>query len=260
MQRLVAPNASLMTGPGTNTYLLGTPAIAVLDPGPNDASHIEAILAAAPVLEHIVVTHTHGDHSPAAAALARRTSARVIGRPGPDDGRQDTTFRANHVPQHEERLAIAGLVLRVLATPGHASNHVCYLVEGDGLLFSGDHILDGVTPVILAPDGDMAAYLDSLRVVREAAPRAIAPGHGRVLEEPARVIDRVIAHRMFRERLLRGRLRARGAATIDELLPAVYPDVRRELWPMARCTLEAHLVKLEREGAVRREDATWYAS
>jgi glyoxylase-like metal-dependent hydrolase (beta-lactamase superfamily II) len=265
VQRLLAPNASPLTGPGTNSYLLGDPPVAVLDPGPAIPEHLVAIERCAPALETIFVTHTHPDHSPAARPLAMRTGARLIGCPPPHDGRQDVTFQPDQVPLRGQRFEIAGMLLMAIDTPGHASNHVCYLLdkvglEGEGLLFSGDHVLDGVTPVILAPDGDMAAYLDSLRRLRELPLRAIAPGHGRILQDPIAVIDGVIGHRERREAKVLAVLGSLLRATLDELLPRVYDDVRRELHPLARLSLEAHLVKLEREGRCGREGATWLAS
>jgi glyoxylase-like metal-dependent hydrolase (beta-lactamase superfamily II) len=259
VQRLLAPNASPLTGPGTNTYLLGDPPVAVLDPGPAIPGHVAAIVRCAPDIETIFVTHTHADHSPAAQVLALRTGARLVGKPPPCDGRQDLTFEPDQVPARGERFDVAGVRLLAIDTPGHASNHVCYLLERDRLLFSGDHVLDGVTPVILAPDGDMAAYLDSLRRLRELPLRAIAPGHGRLLEEPIAVIDGVIAHRERRETKVLAVLGSLARATLDELLPRVYDDVRRELHPLARLSLEAHLVKLEREGRCGREGADWLA-
>jgi glyoxylase-like metal-dependent hydrolase (beta-lactamase superfamily II) len=260
VQRLVAPNASLMTGPGTNTYLLGEPARAVIDPGPDDATHIAAILNAAPAIEAVLVTHTHPDHSPGARTLAARSGARLIGRPPPAAARQDLTFIPQQVPARDERFAFGGATLRAIDTPGHASNHVCYLLEEEGLLFSGDHVLDGVTPVILAPDGDMAAYLDSLRRLKAYPLRAIAPGHGRILPEPFAVIDSVIAHRCAREQQVVAELARLGSASIAELLTSVYADVNPVLHPMAQYTLEAHLIKLEREARCTRRGDRWIAA
>ena len=180
VQRLLAPNPSLMTGPGTNTYLLGDPVSAVIDPGPLDAAHLAALEGVAPQLALIFLTHTHADHAAAALHLAQRTGARIVGRPGPSDGRQVADFRPDLIPEADQSFEIAGLQLRAIDTPGHASNHVCYLLESERLLFSGDHILDGVTPVIPAPDGDMAAYLSSLE-------------HGRVDELLGEVYDDVPA-------------------------------------------------------------------
>jgi len=259
VHRVLAPNASMMTGPGTNTWLLGDPPVAVLDPGPALAAHVDAILAAAPRLETIFVTHTHPDHSPAVQALKAATGARVIGRRAPRDGLQDETFVADLEPARDELFAIGQLRLRAIDTPGHASNHVCWLLEGERLLFSGDHILEGVTPVILVPDGDMAAYLEALARLKGYAPRAIAPGHGRVMHEAPAVIDALVAHRLARERKVRSALGARGRATLDELLGPVYADVPVQRHALARLTLEAHLIKLERDGRAARDGEYWRA-
>jgi glyoxylase-like metal-dependent hydrolase (beta-lactamase superfamily II) len=277
VQRLVAPNASLMTGPGTNSYVLGSPAVAVLDPGPDDPAHLARLRAAAPGLRFVFVTHTHRDHSSGARALADAAGARIVGLPPPSDGLQDMSCVASIEARHDAvfelngragaagdaemaRHAIQSAVLtrlRAIHTPGHASNHVCFLLEEEGLLFSGDHVLDGVTPVILPPDGDMAAYLHSLELLKRYRPRAIAPGHGRVLDEPLRVIDGVIVHRGRREVKVLAVLGAARRGTIDELLPKVYDDVNVELLPIARYSLEAHLIKLEREGRAERADDVW---
>ncbi len=263
--RLTAPNAGRMTGPGTNSYLLGNPPRAVLDPGPALREHVAAILREAPALETVLVTHTHPDHSPAVRLLVEQAAAagrtlRVVGRPPPAAEHQDTSFVPDQIPARDERIRIdATLTLRAIDTPGHASNHVCWLAEPQGLLFSGDHVLDGVTPVILAPDGDMAAYLESLERLLALPLRAIAPGHGRILEDPRQVIGGVIAHRLRRERKVRAALTHLKAGTLDELLELVYDDVPVELHPMARYSLEAHLIKLEREQRAGRREELWYA-
>jgi glyoxylase-like metal-dependent hydrolase (beta-lactamase superfamily II) len=262
--RVVAPNASAMTGPGTNCYVLGDPPTAMIDPGPDDAGHIDTLLGLAPGVDTVFVTHTHKDHSPAAARIAARTGARLVGRPPPGDGRQDMSFEPRHVPQRDELFAIGALRLRAIDTPGHASNHVCYLLDDAGLLFSGDHVLDGVTPVILAPDGDLAAYLEALQRLKGYPLRAIAPGHGRLLSEPNVVIDGVIAHRGRREAAVLAAIDALEAggrcATPEALLDTVYAGLDPALRRFARATLEAHLIKLEREGRVRREGEGWHAA
>jgi glyoxylase-like metal-dependent hydrolase (beta-lactamase superfamily II) len=260
VRRVVAPNASAMTGPGTNSYLIGAPVWAIVDPGPDDPRHAEALLALAPAPRWIFVTHTHRDHSPLAMRLARATGARVVGRPGPPDGRQDEGFRADIVPQPGQRFeaAASGAWLRAIDTPGHASNHVCYLLEDAGLLFSGDHILDGMTPVILAPDGDMQHYLDALRRLRDLPLAAIAPGHGRLLREPLAVIDALIAHRLQREARISAALVSLGGADLRSLVEVVYADTPVTLHPLARLTLEAHLIKLEREGRAGRDGERWF--
>jgi glyoxylase-like metal-dependent hydrolase (beta-lactamase superfamily II) len=260
VRRVVAPNASAMTGPGTNSYLVGSPVWAVVDPGPDDPRHFDALLALAPQPRWIIVTHTHRDHSPLAMRLAAATGATLVGRRGPPDGRQDEAFRPDVVPQRDHRFADAatGMALRAIDTPGHASNHVCYLLEDDGLLFSGDHILDGMTPVILAPDGDMQHYLEALRRLRELPLTAIAPGHGRLLREPVAVIDALVAHRLKREAKVIDALAACGSTGIEQLLALVYSDTPLSLHRLAKLTLEAHLIKLEREGRAARDGECWF--
>lgn len=259
VRRVVAPNASAMTGPGTNTYLLGDPVWAVIDPGPQDASHAAVLAALAPAPRCVFVTHTHGDHSPLAAILAARTGAVLVGRPPPADGRQDLSFRPGTVPQRDELFGPDGQRLRAIDTPGHASNHVCYLLEDTGILFSGDHILDGMTPVILAPDGDMQHYLEALRRLRSYPIHAIAPGHGRLLPDPVAVIDALIAHRLRREAKVVAALRAHGPLEMNPLRDIVYSDTPVALHVLALRTLEAHLVKLEREQVIARDGERWVA-
>ena len=260
VRRIVAPNAGLMTGPGTNTYLLGLGEITVLDPGPDDADHLQAIMDAADgAIRWIVVTHTHRDHSPLAAALAERTGARLIGGSPPHDGRQDDTFRPEHLPRDGERLRFGDIVLTAVHTPGHASNCVCYLLEDERLLFTGDHVLEGVSPVILPPDGDMAAYLASLEKLAAYEFERIAPGHGGVMQRGKRVISLLRAHRIAREDKVLEKL-MRGAATLDQLTPAVYDDVPPERHAWAKLTLEAHLIKLARDGRVIEYEGSWRLS
>src|SRR5262245_25338435 len=168
-----------MTGAGTNTYLLGRERFVVIDPGPADDKHIERILAETRrAIDCVLVTHTHGDHSPGAKALAEATRAPVFGRPPPDDGHQDLGFAADRTLEEGDAIAFDAGTILALHTPGHASNHVCYLLQDAGLLFTGDHLMQGSTVVIAPPDGDMKAYLESLaRLQREPVAR-LAPGHG----------------------------------------------------------------------------------
>ena len=254
---LVANNPGLMTGRGTNTYLLGEREIAVLDPGPDDARHLERIReSAGGPIRWILVTHTHRDHSPLAAALARATGARVIGRLPPADGRQDEQFRPDDVPRDGARLELGETVLTAIHTPGHASNCVCYLLARERLLFTGDHVLGGVSPVILHPDGDMSAYLASLEKLGSFDFERIAPGHGGVLSAGKRVLDALRAHRLARESKVLAAL-APQAQSLDELTARVYDDVPVERHPWAKLTLEAHLIKLEREHRAVRAGERW---
>jgi glyoxylase-like metal-dependent hydrolase (beta-lactamase superfamily II) len=258
VRRIVAPNAGLMTGPGTNTYLLGIREVAVLDPGPDDDAHLDAILgAAAAPIRWILTTHTHRDHSPLASRLAARTGARVIGMPPPADGRQDETFQPQQVPRDGERLSLGDSELTAIHTPGHASNCVCYLMAKERLLFTGDHVLEGVSPVILPPDGDMTAYLHSLEKLLAADFEYIAPGHGAVMAQGKRVVEVLRAHRRSRENKVLRALAALSPATLDGLTPPVYDDVPPDRHAWARLTLEAHLIKLERDGRVLRDGALW---
>ncbi len=257
VHRLVAPNPSLLTGPGTNTYLLGEPARAVIDPGPADAAHVAAILSAAPTLALIFLTHTHPDHAGAARELKRRSGARVLGRAAPASGPQDRTCPPDREVRDGELFALGCGGLTAIATPGHASNHVCYLLASCGLLFSGDHVLEGVTPVIAPPDGALGDYLDSLRRLRRAPLRAIAPGHGGLLERPHAVIDGILAHRAWREQKVLRALEMRPDATLGELLGRVYDDVPATLHQLASQSLEAHLLKLLAEGRCEQRAERW---
>jgi glyoxylase-like metal-dependent hydrolase (beta-lactamase superfamily II) len=258
VRRIVAGNAGMMTGPGTNTYLFGSREVAVLDPGPDDPRHLEAIMAAAgSAIRWIIVTHTHPDHSPLALPLAQRTGARLVGLPPPDDGRQDAAFAPQHLPADGECLALGECRLIAIHTPGHASNCVCYLLERERMLFTGDHVLEGVSPVILPPDGDMSAYLHSLDKLQSHDFERIAPGHGGVMERGKEVLAALRAHRLAREDKVLRALRGLGAATIDELTPVVYDDVAAERHRWARLTLEAHLIKLARERRAGESHGVW---
>ncbi|HEX4153308.1 MAG TPA: MBL fold metallo-hydrolase [Steroidobacteraceae bacterium] len=256
VRRILAGNAGLMTGPGTNTYLLGTSEVTVLDPGPDETPHLQNILAAAGApIRWIVTTHTHRDHSPLAARLSGETGARVIGLPAPLDGRQDESFRPDLEPVDGETLELGDVTLTAIFTPGHASNCVCYLLARERLVFTGDHVLGGVSPVILPPDGDMSAYLDSLDKLGRYDFEYIAPGHGDLMSRGKRVLEMLRAHRMGRERKVLAGLAT--PATLDALTPAVYDDVPADRHVWARFTLEAHLIKLEREGKVVEKDGLW---
>ena len=179
VRRLLAPNPSMMTGPGTNTYLFGHQEIAVLDPGPLIDDHVTKIrdLAGAPI-RWVLVTHTHPDHSPAAAELARQTGAELLGRPPPREDHQDISFVPNRSLEDRDRISVDGMDLEAIHTPGHASNHVCFLHRGLNWIFTGDHVIDGSTVVINPPDGDMKHYLESLAKIKRMNPTALAPGHG----------------------------------------------------------------------------------
>jgi glyoxylase-like metal-dependent hydrolase (beta-lactamase superfamily II) len=258
IRRLIAPNPSMMTGPGTNTYLLGEEEVAVLDPGPLIDSHIERIveLADAPI-GWILVTHTHPDHSPAANVLAQITGAEVFGRTAPEGPHQDTTVPLGWFCNDAEKLEIDEFDMTVFHTPGHASNHVCYLHEESNWLFTGDHVVDGSTVVIDPPDGNMKHYIESLQRIRRLECAAIAPGHGEIIHDPGRVIDWIIDHRLGREAKVVAALQANPGLTTSELVPFVYTDVNERLHALAERSLLAHLIKLEEEARASQEAGRW---
>ncbi|MDH4046928.1 MAG: MBL fold metallo-hydrolase [Gammaproteobacteria bacterium] len=258
VRRLVAPNPGMMTGPGTNTYLLGRDAIAVIDPGPRIDAHIDAIAegAGAPV-RWILATHTHPDHSPAVSALAAMTGAEVLGRPAPEGRHQDRTFHPDRILDDADVLKTAEFELQAVHTPGHASNHVCYLLRKHRCLFTGDHIINGSTVVIDPPDGNMQQYIESLRRLKDIDIASIAPGHGEVFTNPYEVIDWIIDHRLEREGKVIAALRKNPASTSMELVAVVYKDVDRALYPVAERSLLAHLIKLKDEGRAVNDQGRW---
>lgn len=257
VRRLTAPNPGLMTGPGTNTYLVGAAETVVVDPGPANEAHTAAIAAAAASsgpIRTILVTHTHVDHAPGAAALAAATGARVVGF-GPAEG-----FAPDESAREGWTLSVPGqvpgpgrsntLTLRALHTPGHASDHLCWLIEEHRLLLTGDHVMHGSTVVIRPPDGDLHQYLASLARVRDADPpiRVLAPGHGRLMDHVSEEVDALLAHRLGRHQRVATVLAERRDATVDEMLEDVYGDVTERQLPVARFSLWAHLRALAEEG------------
>jgi glyoxylase-like metal-dependent hydrolase (beta-lactamase superfamily II) len=235
IRSITAPNPGPFTLDGTRTYLIDD--TAVLDPGPAIESHIAAIAAVMPKLQTIFVTHRHGDHAPAAAPLKRMTGARIVAPRG--------------VLDETDRIVADGDVvdgLRVIATPGHTNEHVCYLTaEGD--LFTGDTILGSGTTTIFPPDGHMGDYIRSLRRLRELAPRRIFPAHGPTHEDAVALIDEYIAHRLQREQQVLDAIAA-GARTPEEMRARIYPDLDPRLHGAAEIQIRAHLIKLEQEGRV----------
>jgi glyoxylase-like metal-dependent hydrolase (beta-lactamase superfamily II)/8-oxo-dGTP pyrophosphatase MutT (NUDIX family) len=258
--RLTAPNPGVMTGPGTNTYLLGDAqsGIAVIDPGPAIDAHLDAIMdAAGGKVDTILCTHTHVDHSPGAAPLAARTGAPVLGMRARHPERQDPTFAPARELAHGERLSAGGCSLRVLHTPGHASNQLCFLDEDERILFTGDHLMQGSTVVINPPDGDMAVYLASLRLLLAEDLAYVAPGHGFLMARPHEMVERVLVHRLARENKVVAALAAHGPAALEALVPHVYDDVPSRMHPVASRSLLAHLIKLRDEGRAAQADGRW---
>lgn len=259
--RVTAANPGMMTGPGTNSYLLGNAqdGVAVIDPGPLLDEHIEALLAAAPgPIRWILCTHTHLDHSPAAAVLKQRTGATIIGMSPPPYPNQDQTFVPDHLVTHQERLEVAGTVLRVIHTPGHASNQICFLLESQNLLFTGDHIMQGSTVVIGPPDGNMAQYLASLRLLLDEKIDHFAPGHGFLMDKPAENVERILIHRQDREnKVIASLKKVQLPISLEALVKFAYDDAPERLHAVAQKSLLAHLEKLRDEKRVSCNDGVW---
>ncbi len=266
VQRITAPNPGMMTGPGTNAYIVGNADhedgnLAMIDPGPEIAAHAELLIKhTGKRLRWIFCTHTHQDHSPSSRAVAKATGALILGfGKVPQDGRQDTEFKPDQALVNDDVVDCGTFKIRAIHTPGHASNHLCYLLEGTGLLFTGDHVMQGSTVVISPPDGDMFDYFASLNKLGSYPITAFAPGHGHVIDAPREEVSKIIAHRLKREQKVVDVLMQAPAqtATLDALVPLVYDDVSPKLHVAARRSLHGHLLKLLRDGRVSSSNEQW---
>lgn len=260
IRRVVANNPGPFTFLGTGTYIIGSGEVAVIDPGPDDPAHLEAILAAIPgeSVSAILITHTHIDHSPLARPLAARTGAVIFGRADPKAGSAEEDSEAEFQPDVEvsdgQVITGADWTMTAIATPGHASNHVCYLLGEENALFSGDHIMGWSTTVVSPPDGDMSAYYASLDKVEALNAATLWPTHGPPVTEVQPFIAAYRAHRLERERQILAEL-AKGPRTIGEIVPVLYAAVDPRLHPAAARSVFAHLSHLTRQGAARTDGA-----
>ncbi len=244
VRRIVAPNPGPMTGPGTNTYVVGETDLVVVDPGPAEPSHIDAILnCVGDRLRYIACTHTHPDHSPAAAVLADATGATLVGRTTADDRHQDLSFQPASQIEDDDCVTGAGWTLRAIRTPGHVDNHVCYLLDEEGVVFAGDHIMNGSTVVIVPPGGNMAHYIASLRRLLDYDVKVVAPGHGELIPDCRGEVEKLVRHRLLREAKVVGAL-SDQAQSLDDLVVTVYDDVDPMMHEWAKLSLLAHLIKL----------------
>jgi glyoxylase-like metal-dependent hydrolase (beta-lactamase superfamily II) len=266
VMRLTAPNPGMMTGPGTNSYIIGTEATGyiVVDPGPNDAAHIQRLFDATQGdIRMIVCTHSHADHSPGAKPLQAlcQTKPLIYGLPSGAHASSNAYFAPDKTLQNKEQLRLVSrrldsdlevdlevefaTTMEVIFTPGHAENHVCLALVEDGLLLSGDHILNGSTTVINPPDGHMGDYLDSLDRLTELCQKyditQILPAHGYVLDHAERVIAHLKAHRLGRGEKIAGVMQAHPDGTLDDWVAKAYDDVPHHLWPVAKRSLLAHV-------------------
>jgi len=271
VRRVLAANPSPFTYTGTQTYIVGSGEVAVIDPGPDMAEHVEAILAATAGerIAAIACTHTHRDHSPASRALAAASSAPIIGCAPlaiEDDGpRADAAFDFEYAPDRVladgERIEGEGWALEAVATPGHTSNHLCFALAGEGegtrgALFTGDHVMGWSTTVIAPPDGDMTQYFVSLDKLLARDDGIYFPAHGPAVEKPASHVRALVAHRRMRERQILTRL-GEGKSEIPAMVAEMYADIDPRLHGAAGRSVLAHLHDLERRGLVRREGEAW---
>jgi glyoxylase-like metal-dependent hydrolase (beta-lactamase superfamily II) len=262
--RVLARNPSAFTFTGTQSWVVGTGEVAIIDPGPDDPEHVDALVDSLGERELVAIlcTHTHRDHSPAAAPLAKRTGAPIIGCAplaletlGPRaDAAFDTDYSPDRVLADKESIEVDGRPLTAVATPGHTSNHLCF-AWGDAL-FTGDHVMGWSTTVVFPPDGDMAAYLQSLEKLRARDDRIYYPAHGPPVTRPKQYVRSLIGHRMQRERQIL-RLVTEESRAIPDIVKSAYPGLDPRLTAAAAGSVHAHLLDLERRGLVLRLGETW---
>jgi glyoxylase-like metal-dependent hydrolase (beta-lactamase superfamily II) len=267
VRRVLCRNPSAFTFWGTQTYLVGERGeLAVIDPGPDDEEHLDALMSAIGTdrVKAICCTHSHRDHSPAAAPLAERTGARIIGcapfsliDDGPrSDAAFDPTYKPERILEDGETISGDGWTLTAVYTPGHTSNHLCYALDETGALFTGDHVMGWSTTVVSPPDGDMTAYMASLQKLMDREDEVYFPAHGPQVDKPRQLVRGMIGHRRQREQQILKQVE-QGNSRIPEMVPNMYKGVDKGLWPAAERSVLAHLIDLERKQRVRRDGEDW---
>jgi len=267
VKRVLAPNPSPYTYTGTQTYVVGGEGdVAVIDPGPDEPDHLQAIMAAIgdAKVTAIMCTHTHRDHSPAAKPLAKMTGATVVGCAplvlqvdGPrSDEAFDTTYEPDRVLEDGEQMTGSGWTLTAVHTPGHTSNHLCFALEESGALFTGDHVMGWSTSVVIPPDGDMGDYMKSLDRLYQREDRVYYAAHGAPIEKPRQLVRGMIGHRRQRENQIL-RLLGEQAQEIEAMVPQMYKNLDPRLIGAAGMSVKAHLLDLERRGLVTRSNEVW---
>jgi glyoxylase-like metal-dependent hydrolase (beta-lactamase superfamily II) len=266
VRRVLAPNPSAFTYTGTQTYIVGTGDVAIIDPGPADPAHIDGILAATTGerIGTIICTHTHRDHSPAAAPLKAATGAQIIGCAPltlEDDGPRadaafDTTYSPDRVLTDGERLTGPGWTLEAVATPGHTSNHLCFHLVEENALFTGDHVMGWSTTVVSPPDGDMADYMRSLDKLMKRTDAVYYPAHGEPVTKPQQFVRGLAGHRKQRERQIL-RMLENGEGVIADMVPKMYGGIDERLYGAAARSVLAHLIDLRDRGQVHEAAGRW---
>ena len=259
VKKITAPNPGVFTGGGTNTYLVGREDLTLIDPGPNIKEHIDEIIRVGDnKIKRILVTHTHTDHSPAALPISKVLDVPMYGRLiDGESSWEDETFIPDVILNDADIIKTDEYNLEAIHTPGHASNHLCFLIKELNCLITGDHIMDGSTVVIGPPDGNMADYLESLNKLFKYKIDCLAPGHGNFMYEPKKVIESIIRHRLSREAKVLRRLEDVGDIDLESLTAIVYDDVPEQLHPIAKFSLEAHLLKLLKEGVIKKDNSNF---
>ena len=267
VRRVLARNPSPFTFTGTQSYVIGAGnEVAVIDPGPAEPEHLATLMAAIGTAKLVAIccTHTHRDHSPAAAPLSAATGAPVIGcapltldDEGPRaDAAFDPAYRPDRILADGETISGDGWTLVAVSTPGHTSNHLCFALPESGVLFTGDHVMGWSTSVVSPPDGDMTAYMASLQKLHERDDRVYFPAHGPAIEKPRQLVRGMIGHRRQREKQILKQI-GEGHTRIGQMVPRMYKGVDERLWPAAGRSVHAHLIDLARRGLVTEAGDDW---